>query len=93
MCVDVKQLSAVKEALHVSTKQSSAVCRDDEQKKILEFCKQCVEQGKAGSLYVCGLPGTGKSLSVENIKGSLNDWANDVIYFSLRLKLVSSAVI
>lgn len=76
---DVKQLSAVKEALHVSTDQSTVVCREDEQKRILEFCKQCVEQEKGGSLYVCGLPGTGKSLSMEKIKGSLINWAMEVI--------------
>lgn len=74
---DVNQLSAVKEALHVSTEQPTVVCREDEQKKILEFCKQCVKQEKAGSLYVCGLPGTGKSLSMDKIKGSLIDWTQE----------------
>lgn len=76
--IDDNQLSAVKEALHVSTEQPTVVCREDEQKKILEFCKQCVKQEKAGSLYVCGLPGTGKSLSMDKIKGSLIDWTQEV---------------
>ncbi|KAI3507880.1 hypothetical protein L1887_22875 [Cichorium endivia] len=74
---DSEQLSAVKEALHVSTAPSMTVCREDEQKRIVEFCKQCVEQDKAGSLYVCGCPGTGKSLSMENVKGSLAVWAKE----------------
>ncbi|KAI7979478.1 hypothetical protein LOK49_Contig324G00002 [Camellia lanceoleosa] len=53
----------------------TVVCREDEKKRVLEFCKQCIEQEKAGSLYVCGCPGTGKSLLMERVKGSLVDWA------------------
>lgn len=71
---DLEQLSAVKEALHVSSAPSMVVCREDEQNKILEFCKQCIEGNKSGSLYACGCPGTGKSLSMERIKKSLMDW-------------------
>ncbi|GJX21405.1 cell division control protein 6 homolog B-like protein [Tanacetum coccineum] len=74
---DSDQLSAVKEVLHVSKAQSVIVCREDEQKRIVEFSKQCLEQYKAGSLYICGCPGTGKSLSMENVKGSLAAWAKE----------------
>ncbi|XP_076910681.1 cell division control protein 6 homolog B-like [Bidens hawaiensis] len=74
---DSEQLSAVKEALHVSTAPSMIVCREDEQRRIVEFCKQSIEQQKAGSLYICGCPGTGKSLSMENVKGCLNVWAKE----------------
>ncbi|THG21808.1 hypothetical protein TEA_023205 [Camellia sinensis var. sinensis] len=70
-----KQMSVVKEALHVSSMPSMVVCRENEQKTVLEFCKQCIEQEKAGSLYVCGCPGTGKSLSMERVHESLLDWA------------------
>ncbi|KAJ0020070.1 hypothetical protein Pint_32572 [Pistacia integerrima] len=73
----VEQMSAVKEALHVSTAPSTVVCREEEQKRVLEFCKKHVEQEKAGSLYVCGCPGTGKSLSMEKIKQHLLDWAKE----------------
>ncbi|CAH9071026.1 unnamed protein product [Cuscuta epithymum] len=72
---DMEQLNAVKEALHVSTAPSNIVCRDVEQNRVLEFCKQCVQQEKAGSLYVCGCPGTGKSLSMEKVKEELIVWA------------------
>ncbi|CAK9164226.1 unnamed protein product [Ilex paraguariensis] len=71
-------LSAVKEALHVSMAPSTVVCREDEQSRVLEFCKQCIEQEKAGSLYVCGCPGTGKSLLMEKVKEALFDWAKEV---------------
>ncbi|KAC9449870.1 hypothetical protein R6Q59_025892 [Mikania micrantha] len=74
---DSDQSSAVKEALHVSTAPSMIVCREDEQKRIVEFCKQSLEQKKSGSLYICGCPGTGKSLSMENVKGCLAVWAKE----------------
>uniref|UniRef100_A0A0E0CAH1 Cell division control protein n=1 Tax=Oryza meridionalis TaxID=40149 RepID=A0A0E0CAH1_9ORYZ len=67
----------VKEALHVATVPSSGlVCRDDEQSRVLEFCKGCVEQERAGSLYVCGCPGTGKTLSINKVKESVARWAD-----------------
>ncbi|XP_071737922.1 cell division control protein 6 homolog B-like [Rutidosis leptorrhynchoides] len=72
---DSEQLSVVKEVLHVSTAPSTIVCREDEQKRIVEFCKECVEQAQGGSLYISGCPGTGKSLSMENVKGSIAVWA------------------
>lgn len=68
----------MKEALHLSTVPSTVACRDDEQKRVLEFCKSCIEQEKAGSLYVCGCPGTGKSLSMEKVKQLLVNWAGEV---------------
>ncbi|CAH8331300.1 unnamed protein product [Eruca vesicaria subsp. sativa] len=83
-CLDVKskwnprdddQMRAVKEALHVSKAPSTVVCREDEQKRVLEFVKGCMEQKKAGSLYICGCPGTGKSLSMEKVRQQAEDWA------------------
>ncbi|XP_031385173.1 cell division control protein 6 homolog B [Punica granatum] len=74
---DPHHMSAVKEALHVSTVPCSIVCREDEQQRVLDFCKGCIEQEKAGSLYVCGCPGTGKSLSMEKVKQNLLEWARD----------------
>ncbi|KAK4436992.1 Cell division control protein 6B [Sesamum alatum] len=76
---DVEQLRAVKEALHVSTAPTTVVCREDEQNRILDFCKKCVQQDKAGSLYMCGCPGTGKSLSMEKVKEALVNWASEIL--------------
>lgn len=76
--IDSEQMKAVKEAMHVSTAPPNIVCREGEQKRVLEFCQACVEQEKAGSLYVCGCPGTGKSLSMEKVKQLLFHWANEV---------------
>ncbi|XP_051115864.1 cell division control protein 6 homolog B-like [Andrographis paniculata] len=74
---DLDQLRAVKEALHVSTAPNYVMCRELEQRTILDFCKKCVKEEKAGSLYLCGCPGTGKSLSMEKVKEALVDWANE----------------
>ncbi|XP_059300600.1 cell division control protein 6 homolog B-like isoform X1 [Lycium ferocissimum] len=74
---DMEQLNAVKQALHVSRAPSNLVCREVEQNRVLEFCKQAVEQEKAGSLYMCGCPGTGKSLSMEKVNQVLVNWAQE----------------
>ncbi|CAA0840662.1 Cell division control protein 6 homolog B [Striga hermonthica] len=74
---DVEQLRAVKEALHVSTAPNTVVCREEEHNRILDFCKKCIKEEKAGSLYMCGCPGTGKSLSMERVKDVLVNWANE----------------
>ncbi|XP_010510455.1 PREDICTED: cell division control protein 6 homolog isoform X2 [Camelina sativa] len=72
---DEEQMKAVKEALHVSKAPSTVVCREDEQRRVSEFVKSCMEQNKAGSLYICGCPGTGKSLSMEKVRQQADDWA------------------
>ncbi|CAK9314559.1 unnamed protein product [Citrullus colocynthis] len=74
---DTEHIKTTKEALHVSTAPTTIMCREDEQSKIFNFCKACVEQEKAGSLYVCGCPGTGKSLSMEKVKEQLSAWVKE----------------
>ncbi|KAF5744520.1 cell division control protein 6 [Tripterygium wilfordii] len=74
---DMDQMSAVKKALHISIAPPNVVCREDEQRRILEFCKTCIEREKAGSLYICGCPGTGKSLSMEKVKQQVVDWTQE----------------
>lgn len=76
--LDTEHIKTAKEALHVSTAPTTIMCREDEQSKIFNFCKACVEQEKAGSLYVCGCPGTGKSLSMEKVKEQLAAWVKEV---------------
>lgn len=70
---DEEQMRAVKEALHVSKAPSTIVCREDEQRRVFEFVKGCLDQQKAGSLYICGCPGTGKSLSMEKVVQRVGD--------------------
>ncbi|KAM3397191.1 hypothetical protein P3S68_000703 [Capsicum galapagoense] len=73
----MKQLNAVKEELHVSRAPSNLLCREIENNRILEFCKQAVEQEKTGSLYICGCRGTGMSLSMEKVNKVLVNWAEE----------------
>ena len=47
-----------------------------------------VKEEKAGSLYVCGCPGTGKSISMENVKMSLAVWDKEVISICLIVHFV-----
>ncbi|KAK7272475.1 hypothetical protein RJT34_29091 [Clitoria ternatea] len=75
--VDGEQLKMVKLALHLSTVPSTVACREEEQNVVFEFCKGCAEHQKAGSLYISGCPGTGKSLSMEKVKGCLLNWATE----------------
>ncbi|EFH68650.1 hypothetical protein ARALYDRAFT_311790 [Arabidopsis lyrata subsp. lyrata] len=72
---DEEQMRAVKEALHVSKAPSTIVCREDEHIRIFGFVKGCIDQQKAGSLYICGCPGTGKSLSMEKVVQQVGDWS------------------
>ncbi|GKU93486.1 hypothetical protein SLEP1_g7078 [Rubroshorea leprosula] len=67
-------MSAVKEVLRVSTAPPTVVCPENEQKRILEFCMGCLEQEKAGSLYICGCPGTRKRPSMEKVKRYVADF-------------------
>jgi cell division control protein 6 len=77
--LDSAHMKAVKEALHVATVPSSVACREGEQNKIFDFCKECFEKDRAGSLYVCGCPGTGKTLSLEKVKDKLVTWLHEVL--------------
>ncbi|WOK94826.1 cell division control protein [Canna indica] len=75
---DPIQMQAVKQALHVATQPDIVVCREEEQNSVLEFCKSCIQQNKAGSLYVCGCPGTGKTLSIGKVQGQLLEWSKEI---------------
>ncbi|KAF8116292.1 hypothetical protein N665_0020s0143 [Sinapis alba] len=72
---DEEHMRVVKEALHVSKAPSTIVCREDEQRLLFEFVKGCLDQQKAGSVYICGCPGTGKSLSMEKVVQQVGDWS------------------
>ncbi|XP_074303064.1 cell division control protein 6 homolog B-like isoform X1 [Silene latifolia] len=75
---DAEQMRVVKEVLHVSTPPCSVVCREEELKKVLEFCKGSIEKEKSGSLYVCGCPGTGKTMVMEKVKQTLFSWSTEI---------------
>lgn len=75
---DSSQILAVKAALHLSAVPTTVICREEELKRVFEFCKMCIEKKKVGSMYVCGCPGTGKSLLLEKVKFLSIEWAKEV---------------
>jgi cell division control protein 6 len=75
---DSSQILAVKAALHLSAVPTTVICREEELKNVFEFCKMCIEKKKVGSMYVCGCPGTGKSLLLEKVKCLSIEWAKEV---------------
>ncbi|EFJ26619.1 hypothetical protein SELMODRAFT_441834 [Selaginella moellendorffii] len=66
---------AAKTALHLSAVPEAILCRSEQIDRIIKFSKDCLLERRPGSLYVCGCPGTGKSLAMEKLKGLLSQWA------------------
>ncbi|GBG76524.1 hypothetical protein CBR_g22272 [Chara braunii] len=62
-------------ALHLSSMPSEILCRDRERREVLEMCKHAVQQQKATAMYICGCPGTGKTLTMEELKKNVPQWA------------------
>ena len=78
VCADPAHIQSVKAALHLSAVPDAMICRDIEQEKVFEYCKDRLFQRCSGSLYVCGCPGTGKSLLMEKVKSLASKWADEV---------------
>ncbi|KAG6554439.1 hypothetical protein Mapa_004356 [Marchantia paleacea] len=72
---DSSHVLAVKTALHLSAMPETVLCRESEQTCVIDFCKTCIVEQRAGSLYICGCPGTGKSLIMEKIRFLCNTWS------------------
>eukprot|EP00741_Cyanophora_paradoxa_P018516 tig00021070_g17875.t1 len=62
----------VMSALHLSSFPDEAVGRDDEEREILDFCRERVERRQGGTMYVCGCPGTGKTLVLDLVRRKLD---------------------
>ncbi|GJP51769.1 hypothetical protein CLOM_g10911 [Closterium sp. NIES-68] len=51
-------------------------CRDAQRDQIVAFCREHATKGRAGSLYVCGCPGTGKTLMLSQVAKEVSTWTN-----------------
>ena len=62
-------LDRVHAALKPSYQPSTVPCRDKEKAQLTSFLQRCLSSSTAGSLYVCGAPGCGKSLLIVSNHG------------------------
>jgi len=68
---DVSQLQSARAALHTGT-PSYLLCRDKEVKTMSSWLDSHLGKGKAGSMYVSGAPGTGKTATLTHLLNSKN---------------------
>ena len=73
---DPAMVAAAKSALHTSTAPGEVLCRETERKTVLDFVTKCLKAKRGGSVYVCGLPGTGKSLTVSEAERVARCWGD-----------------
>ncbi|KYQ91269.1 hypothetical protein DLAC_08206 [Tieghemostelium lacteum] len=63
-----KLLENLKKSLTLIEETSQVISRESEVSNVKEFIDQCIESQSGNSLYICGNPGTGKSLTVKSIQ-------------------------
>ncbi|KAJ1751641.1 AAA ATPase [Coemansia sp. RSA 989] len=63
----VSSFVAAKSVLHRSTAAPQIVGRVAEQRTIRKFLQESVEQGRGGSMYISGNPGTGKTACLQSL--------------------------
>lgn len=60
-------IAAAQQRLHVSAVPESLVCRDDEFAEIHGFIDGKLREGGGGCMYISGVPGTGKTATVNEV--------------------------
>ena len=75
--LDASMVAQVKSALHTSTAPGGEVrCREAEGNRIVGIIQTALESECGASMYVCGLPGTGKSLTVSEAEKVARSWGD-----------------
>jgi len=69
-------IAAAQQRLHVSAVPESLVCRDDEFAEIHGFIDGKLREGGGGCMYISGVPGTGKTATVNEVIRYLKDDAD-----------------
>ncbi|EFJ47339.1 origin recognition complex subunit 1 [Volvox carteri f. nagariensis] len=69
----VGQLAAARRALALNNCSGGLPCRENEKQALRRFIGQAVEEGgdSPGVLYICGVPGTGKTACVMEVLGGV----------------------
>lgn len=73
---DLQMISQAKSVLHTSTAPSEVMCRESERTQVLDLMRKSLKTNRGGSVYVCGLPGTGKSLTVSEAEKVARVWGD-----------------
>ncbi|KAH0535571.1 origin recognition complex subunit 1 [Cotesia glomerata] len=63
----VTVLEKARAQLHVSAVPKSLPCRDQEFNDIFEFLEKKISDGSSGCMYISGVPGTGKTATVNEV--------------------------
>jgi len=67
-------VSTLKAAMHTSATPEETRCRDIERAKVIDLIQGCLRDHKPGSLYLAGLPGTGKTLTLKDVQKTTEKW-------------------
>ena len=74
---DPHMVNQAKQRLHTSVMPGGfAKCRERERRKVVDIIQGCLKKRRSGSVYVCGLPGTGKSLTVSQAEKMIRCWGD-----------------
>lgn len=71
---DLQAVSTLKAAMHTSATPEETRCRDIERAKVIDLIHGCLRDHKPGSLYLAGLPGTGKTLTLRDVQKTTEKW-------------------
>lgn len=71
---DTSSVTTLKAAMHTSTAPDEVRCREDERAKVIDLIQGCLRDHKPGSLYLAGLPGTGKTLTLKDVQRTTERW-------------------
>ena len=73
------QYELARERLHVSAVPDSLPCREDEFADIMGFLESAVESGTGTCVYISGVPGTGKTVTVFEVMRHLQHRAQEKV--------------
>ena len=71
---DARQVMTLKAAMHTSSSPEETRCREAERAKVIDLIQGCLRDRKPGSLYLAGLPGTGKTLTLKEVQRTTEKW-------------------